>query len=239
MFKSFFGVNNQVRFSCIDEDWDIIPKPYSSRKYIPEWFKALPMRIDNVEKLNNSTVKRCVPFLDAMSVGYIIPLAADVEFKTNEDASGIDWDTNFYKMIIDKHGKDQITTNKSPNPQAHMPPLKFMNYWMMKTPPGWSTLFVPPINREDSKFTCIGGLVDTDVYDNFINFPFFFKEPNFTGIIPAGTPLVQAIPIKRDDILSKSSVDKFTKKDYDRLGMTQRKLKMHESYYRDELVEKK
>jgi hypothetical protein len=239
MFKSFFGMNNQMRFSCMEEDWDVIPKPYSARKYIPNWFKALPMRIDNIERLNNSTVKRCVPFLDAMSIGYIIPLPADVEIETNNDASGIKWNTKFYKNVIDTHGKAQITTQKSPHPHENIPPLKFINPWLVTTPPGWSTLFIPPINREDTRFTCIGGLVDTDVYDNFINLPFMFTQPNFTGIIPAGTPLVQAIPIKRDTILSKSNIDKFLESDYARVDIASKKLKSHESYYRDEVAVKK
>jgi hypothetical protein len=239
MFKSFFGMNNQIRFSCIEQDWDIVPKPYSAKKYIPDWFKALPMRIDNIEKLNNSTVKRCVPFLDAMTIGYIIPLAADVEIRTNSDASGIDWDTKFYKKIIDTHGKAQITSQKSPHPQENIPPLKFINPWLIQTPPGWSTLFIPPINRYDSRFACIGGLVDTDRYDNFINFPFMFTQPNFTGILTAGTPLVQAIPIKRDDILSNSIIEQFSQSDYKKVDIASRKLQAHESYYRDEVVVKK
>ena len=239
MFKSFFGSNNQIRFSCMEEDWDIISKPYPSRKFIPDWFKAMPMRVDNVEKLNSSTVKRCVPFLEAMTVGYIIPLAADIEFTTNEDASGVEWNSKFYKDIMGKHGKDQITSEKSPHPREHIPPLKFINYWRIQTPPGWSTLFIPPINREDSRFTCIGGLVDTDVYDNFINFPFMFTKPNFTGIIEAGTPLVQAIPIKRDSLLNKNVVEKFNESDYKIIEKTQKQLKVHESHYRDNLVQKK
>ena len=91
MFKSFFGKNKQVRFSCPEEYWDVVPKPYPAKKFMPDWLKALPMRINNEEKLNNSTIKRCVPFLDAMSIGYIIPLAADVEIVTNEDASGVEY----------------------------------------------------------------------------------------------------------------------------------------------------
>jgi len=43
MFKSFFGDKKEVRFSCPDEWWDIIPKPYSARKFIPDWYKSLPM----------------------------------------------------------------------------------------------------------------------------------------------------------------------------------------------------
>jgi hypothetical protein len=239
MLKSFFGRNNQIRFSCEIEHWDIIPKPYLSKKYIPDWFKSLPMRVDNLEKLNNSTVKRCVPFLDAMSIGYIIPLAADVEITTNSDASGISWNSKYFSPIIETHGKQQITSERNPHPKEHLPPLKFMNYWKIQTPPGWSTLFISPINRQDTRFECLGGLVDTDKYTNFINFPFMFTQPNFTGIIIAGTPLVQAIPIKRDTLLNTSVVEEFSEKDYISVDRMKKKLQAHESYYRDYLVEKK
>jgi len=237
MFKSFFGKNKQVRFSCPEEYWDVVPKPYPAKKFMPDWLKALPMRINNEEKLNNSTIKRCVPFLDAMSIGYIIPLAADVYVKSNEDASGIEWNSAI--EIILQHKKEQITTDKVPNPNAHMPPLKFISHWVIQTPPGWSTLFIPPINREDTRFSIIGGLVDTDNYFNQIYLPFFFKEKNYEGILKTGTPLAQAIPIKRSEFLSKANVEKFTEADYKNMDVTKRRIRSHESYYRNEIVEKK
>ena len=237
MFKSFFGKNKQIRFSCPEEYWDVVPKPYSAKKYMPDWFKALPMRIDNVEKLNNGTIKRCVPFVDAMSIGYIIPLAADLYVKTNEDASGIEWDSAI--EIIRQHGKEQITSDKVPNPKAHMPPLKFISHWVIQTPPGWSTLFIPPINREDPRFSIIGGLVDTDKYFNQMYFPFFFTATNYEGVLKTGTPLAQAIPIKRSEFLSKAKVEKFTEADYRNIMVTKRRIGSHESYYRDEVAEKK
>jgi hypothetical protein len=239
MFKSFFGDNKEVRFSCPEEWWDVIPKPYSARKFIPDWYKSLPMKINNEERLNNNTVKRCVPFLDAMNIGYIIPLAADVWFKSNEDCSGLEWESKFPDPLIRQHGKEQITGGKIANPAAHIPPMKFVSQWVIETPPGWSTLFIPPINRRDNRFECIGGLVDTDKYFNNIQLPFFFTQPNFDSLLKAGTPLVQAIPIKRDDVLSKSKVEKFTNADWKRINKTKLKISSHESYYRDEVAEKK
>jgi hypothetical protein len=40
--------------------------------------------------------------------------------------------------------------------------------------------------------------VDTDKYTSPVNFPFVLKNLEFTGLIPAGTPMVQVIPFKRD-----------------------------------------
>lgn len=240
MFKSFIKKKN-IEFLCLEEDWDVIPKPYSAKKYIPDWFKALPTNLGpehGVEnRFENSTVKRCMPFLDAMNIGYIIPLAADVEFTTNNDASKIDWFCKFNKIVVDTHNSKQITSDKSPNPLGNIPPLKFNNFWYIKTPPGWSTLFIPPINRGDDRFICFGGLVDTDNYKNVVNFPFLFTKPNFIGVIKAGTPLVQAIPIKREFLKSETKILK--EKEVDELIKFRQKLRFNTSLYKDEIVEKK
>jgi hypothetical protein len=42
------------------------------------------------------------------------------------------------------------------------------------------------------------GVVDTDEYIAPVNFPFVLNDINFEGLIPAGTPMAQVIPFKRD-----------------------------------------
>jgi hypothetical protein len=241
MFRSFFTKDKTIEFTCSEEVWDVIPKPYPSRKYIPDWFKALPMSLGPehgvTDHFDNGTIKKCMPFLDAMTAGYIIPLAADVEFESNEDATSVSWFSKFQKTIIELHGPQQITSDKSPNPLGHMPPLKFINFWKIKTPPGWSTLFLPPLNRPDPRFMCYSGLVDTDNYNNFINFPFFFTQPNFVGVLKAGTPLIQAIPIKRESL--KNITRAMTLDEEDSVGRFQNKMKFKKGLYKDDIVEKK
>ena len=164
--------------------------------------------------------------LDAMVVGWIIPLAADVEIITNNDATGLDYKSSFYKPMIETHNLKQIEGN----PHSPKPPMKFLNYWAIKVPEDYSILFVPPLNRPDFRFECISGLVDVDGYFEFINFPFLFLEKGYTGILKAGTPLVQAIPIKRDTLLKEYNVREFNKKDYEEIEWTRKKRKSHESH---------
>lgn len=225
----------QIEFLCLEEDYGIIPEPYPARKLMPKWYKELPPKIDKKDKLENSTIKRCAPFLDAMCIGWIIPLAADVEIITNNDGSNVDYKSNFYKTMIENHGKDQIGTEKNRHPTNPKPPIKFLNWWAIKVPDDYSVLFIPPMNRKDNRFECISGLVDCDKYFEFINFPFIFNEPNYTGIIRAGTPLVQAIPIKRSTLMNDFEIKKFTKKDNVEIETTRKKRKSHESHYRDHL----
>ena len=105
---------------------------------------------------------------------------------------------------------------------------------MLTEPPkGYSVLFLPPLNRKEFRFECISGLVDVDGYFEFINFPFFFNEPNYTGILKKGTPLVQVIPIKRSAIIKKHKNREFTDQDLADLDFTRRTRAAHESHYRD------
>jgi hypothetical protein len=235
--KSFFRTK-ELEFLCAEEDWDVIPKPYPAKKLVPEWFKALPMRLGN-QGMNSSTIKRCNPFMDAMSLGWIIPLAADVSIVSNSDCSGIEYEWSFYKPMVEKHGYAQVTTPKCPRPDPHKPPLKWINYWYVRPSPGYSVLFIPPLNRPSDLFTCFSGFVDSDKYLEYVNFPFVFDKPNFSGIVPAGTPLVQAIPIKRSAIIQKAETKKAGKKFLDGVALTRRRRASHESLYRDELREKK
>ena len=238
MLRSVFK-NDEIEFFCAEEDYGIIPAPYAAKKNIPDWFKALPPKLGN-KGFQTSTVKRCMPFLDALSVGYIIPLAADVHFTVNADLSGVDYKWNFPKPMIENHGMQQISSDKCPSPLIPRPPMKFMNYWMIKTPPEYSLLFMPPLNRIEPRFVCMSGLVDAPYYQyEYVNFPFVFNKPNFTGIIEAGTPLVQVIPIRKDSLLQKSMVRQATEEDVKKTHWIRRIVNhVHESVYRNKIHRK-
>jgi hypothetical protein len=238
MYKSIFK-NDEIEFLCAEEDYGAIPAPYPSKKNIPDWFKALPPKLEN-KGFQTSTVKRCAPFLDALSVGYIIPLAADIHFVVNSDLSGLDYKWTFYKPMIENHNMSQITTDKCPSPLLPRPPMKFMNYWMIKTPPDYSLLFTPPLNRIEPRFSCMSGIVDYPYYQyEYVNFPFVFNKPNFTGIIEAGTPLVQVIPIRKDSLLKNYKDRPFNEDDKKNTSWIRKMVNhVHESVYRNKIHRK-
>ncbi|WP_138919474.1 hypothetical protein [Oceanicola sp. S124] len=77
--------------------------------------------------------------------------------------------------------------------------LKFMNFWTLEVPPGWSLLFTHPMNREELPFRTLSGVVDCDLFrDGYVHFPALWTERDFTGTLPAGTPVAQVIPIPAD-----------------------------------------
>ncbi len=229
MFKLFSPKNSIIQFRCFEEDWDVIPKPFPSRKFLPKWYKDLQPKLGS--GFEQSTIKRCPPFLDAMVVGWIIPLVADIHMISNEDCSELKWECKYAKPIIETHLPEQVNGGK--HPKFPKPPIKFMNYWSIKVPDGWSVLFVPPLNRDNDKFFCMSGLVDCDRYEEFINFPGFWTKPNFNEILPAGTPLIQAIPIKRDNFDITSIMKPFNSEEVKEFSKIKLKRSVHESHYRD------
>jgi hypothetical protein len=85
------------------------------------------------------------------------------------------------------------------HPQQPRPACKFHNYWTIRTPPGVSCLFVPPLNRPNPVFEVVSGVVDTDKYVAHVNFPFFPLAADGLHRLAKGTPLVQVIPFRRSD----------------------------------------
>jgi hypothetical protein len=175
-----------------------------SSEFIPEWYRLSKSKMgsENSElnqyspKVTNSTFKKCTPFLDAMTSGYTVFLTADIEVieKDNGDPM-ILWRTD--RSLITEHTTSQW--DGLPVPEGYMSlVLKWHNQFILKSPKGYSLLFLNPINRFDLPFQTITGIVDCDKWDGPVHFPFFIKK-NFTGIITKGTPITQIIPIKRDN----------------------------------------
>jgi hypothetical protein len=56
-----------------------------------------------------------------------------------------------------------------------------------------------PVNRDDLPFRTITGLVDADrFHDGGINFPAVWTQPEFSGVLPKGTPVAQVFAVPRD-----------------------------------------
>ena len=209
MFESIikFKTNN-----VIIEDKSLYPIP--TKLNIPDWFKELKYSIDN------KTIKGCIPFLETLTSGYILKMPIDYHIVHNKIVENeritrfetsptnlppsVAVKTNInYQGKNDFHSTNQLG-NKCPFNQKNknLPFHKVLNPWVIETPPGYSCLFLQPLNNADDRFSIIPGIVDTDTFENEINFPFIVngdKYPILESTIKVGTPYVQVIPFKRDN----------------------------------------
>lgn len=173
--------------------------PAPSTKAIPEWYRKMPKYVDGNQAPDGKgnialTIKACPPFLDAMMSGYTLFTEFDMYVTQIDGMPYFEWKAG--GDLIAPHAEKQIVSQQIPDGFSQYP-LKFINSWQIKTPKGYSTLFMHPINRTDLPFFTLSGTVETDLYENIINFPFFVKK-DFEGLIPAGTPIVQIFPFKRE-----------------------------------------
>ena len=178
-------MKKKINFKSVHPDLDL-PHPVPAYKAIPEWYRTSKPFVGGIE-----TLKKCVPLLDSMTAGYTLTLAADVFFNR-----GVVQDISI-THVVEAHADAQIGNLKI-TPEYYETVYKWINSFVLKTPKGYSTLFVHPINRIDLPFYSFSGLVDTDNFPLEVNFPFLIKK-DFVGIIPAGTPIAQAIPVKREN----------------------------------------
>lgn len=168
------------------------PKP--ATKTVPDWYKFLDNKYPEDAILPHAlqTAKACMPLFDAMTAGYIFTTPVDVWV---DEKNG---ELIYYTAlpnVIEFHPNSQIHTH----PQSmHERVPKFINGITIKTPQGYSCLFVPPMHNPNPWFEIMPGIVDTDNYNSYINLPFILKNKSFRGLIPADTPMAQVIPFKRD-----------------------------------------
>lgn len=206
----------KMTFLCRKEDEGVIPAPVCAKTALPDWFRKLPPITEARVSTSDSglTVKRCMPFLDAMATGWVIGLSATVRMQISDGGQTVDCGWDFDRTMVSNHANHQVAGN----PRDPMPPCKFHNYWTIVTPPGWSCLFVPPLNRPNGAFEIVSGVVDTDSYQSEIHFPFFATGEDGLHVLERGTPIVQIIPFRREttdlgaDIRSESEEEAATRK---------------------------
>lgn len=196
-----------IKFTDVTDGLGITPSPIPASCLIPDWYKDTESYIGG-KKIppltagllpdgpggNVGTVKRCMPFFDAMTAGYLLLTPSDLYI--SKDLNGdIVYEWASYDMIS-FHPLEQAPIYPNNPTKSKFP--KFVNPWAIKTPKGYSTYFTTPIHQ-DLPFVCLDAIVDTDKYTAPVNIIFTLKDGSFEGLIPRGTPFVHVIPFKRDN----------------------------------------
>lgn len=191
-----------IEFTLVHKELESVAEfPSPAIKNLPKWYKDMPSYEDNKKIYKgasvNLTMKKCVPVFDAISSGYIIKTWTDTYFEDE----GVTWSIQESPLAaVEGHPASQIPGYPITSYyKKHA--YKWANPWHIRTPKGYSTMFVTPIGHH-LPFKIIEGVVDTDTFPLSINFPFFLMQ-GFSGVIPHGTPMVQLIPFKRDSFKSK------------------------------------
>ena len=193
----------KLRFRCPPEFEGLIPRPVPAVQGLPDWYKAMPQKAFNtVAGKEEFTVKKCPPFIDAMTYGFLMPLAVDLKVEGGE----FSWDFEVPDGFVSEYSRSPIDFHDpaqaigSPLFDADRFIIKFVSLWTIEAPSGYSLLFTHPVNRSDLPFTTLTGLVSGDTfYDSPVHFPAYWHDADFSGVLPRGTPIAQCLPVKRED----------------------------------------
>jgi len=181
-----------IEFHCPAHLLEHLPHPLPAARCVPEWVRQMPTQVQSSQQ--TPTVKNCMPFLEAMTFGYVIPLPTDMTFTMDAgnlrvDIAGLD------APLVDVHSGDQLAGA----PYSGTPVVKFRTPWLIRTPPGYSTLVLPPLNRFEMPFLPLAGVVETDTYYRQIAFPTLCTmTPGQQVKLTKGMPLVQVVPVPRE-----------------------------------------
>jgi hypothetical protein len=202
----FYPVNEQAAL--------YIDPPLPSSNFIPEWYKKIPKYKDRSNKFrnygigdNNLSVKSCLPIVDSLTSGYMISLPHDIQISRDNSnlAPIINWSFSVNGLpdfINSRPNRDDSCAWDNIDGYDDLL-FNWLPFWCIKTPKGYSSLFSHPVNRPDLPFYTLGGILDTDGFGDAGNHPFLIKS-GWEGIIPAGTPIIQIIPFKRENWRSKA-----------------------------------
>jgi len=137
-----------IEFLCAPQDLGVIAPPVPAREALPDWFRRLaPVDKNHLSTTDNAlTVKRCMPFLDALMAGWILPLAATVRIEIADKGETVNTGWDFDKTMVSNHHPYQVNGH----PMQPRPPCKIHNHWTIRTPPGWSCLFIPPMTEAEA-----------------------------------------------------------------------------------------
>jgi hypothetical protein len=181
---------------------NLCPEPVPAKEVIPKWYKDLS-RYSVGNKLSidgsggaNMGVKACMPFLDSLTSGYIIKLHCDILVEwQDEDNFTMKWTSDIPPLTP----RGKAIAESIPTTEGYTP---FLQAWEIKycfkAPKGYSVLITQPFNRLDLPTLATSGIVDADSGIGTGGVPFALKK-GFSGIIEAGTPILQMMPFKRED----------------------------------------
>lgn len=205
-----------------------LPRP--AHEFIPQWYKELDDR-PNDDKPFRKSMRACMPAMEALTFGWIIPTPTDVAIVEEEDGYRVEWADETFN-VMGRHPKEQVGGDSFPHDGEI---IKFNLPYMMRTPEGISTLYMPPLNRVETRFRPFSGVVDTDEYVNEVNIPALMLDEDWSGIIEAGTPLVQVIPFERDGIVSESETREMTEEEENIKSKIGENVSAVDAFYRQEV----
>lgn len=174
--------------------YESIPRPVSGTQYVQQWHQEMDAE---VPAIGESAFPIAESIVRAMSLGFIVRNDADLFFERDPDVPG--------RYTVSAKAPDEFNSATvqddriigSNHPDMPMTITNVNSRWLYRSPPGVSSLFLPPMNHFQSRYRSFAGLVETDDWYGFLNVPGRLRNDADEIVLRRGNPLIQVIPYRR------------------------------------------
>lgn len=217
--KLFKSSKPQIEFFTTEwyarKHYPVLP----AREVLPDYWKRMSK---NTELHHFDSARKCPGIGDWLGSGYIISSWTDIEIdQTNPE---------FGPQVRLFNGRESGSAHPPyqcldllETKSHHLGSVKLPGIWMIRTAPGWSIMLVPLWYWHNQPWEAMPGIMHSDDHHNEVNINMILKTTKEKVSIPAGTPLVQVIPFKREPVKAVSRAA--TSEDLKRHGVI---MKMYE-----------
>jgi hypothetical protein len=179
-------------------------KPQPASKFIPDWYKDMPIDIPERTVLNNfhiskivpnfKTAKTCPNFAKVFHEGYVLVAPCDIliGFDNNNQRFMQSSNSDFF---LDYHDNDQFV-HYAPNTGVRGV-FKITTRWNAITPKGYSMRYIPMFWHFNRDWTACYGSIDQD-RSHQLNIQILYTSEKDELLIKQGEPLCYLIPYKRE-----------------------------------------
>ena len=180
------------------------PKP--ANKYTPDWWRTAPYFLDEKsEKLRaeSTMVRLCPAFPELFSSGYVLPMWADTTIYFNSETKEWQWrcGNTSSPFSIGCFPSSSFTDHASYKffGEEVKAVFQFENPWVIRASEGYSVFQMPLFYNSNNDFGVLPGIYDPHTAEtNKLEIGCFVDNKEI--FIKRGTPLVQYIPFKNEDV---------------------------------------
>jgi len=117
------------------------PPPTPMRNHMPEWFKRLKAKRNEVTLADQQTIRNCLGFRGLANIGYTIPLPEDIDGHDTYFSRGRVHPSMMPGTIFANKGTISFASGDSSKYEYR---LRILNYpWRAKMAKGWNLLLLP------------------------------------------------------------------------------------------------
>jgi len=217
-----------------------IPEPVPATKAMPSWFRNTEKALsdDFGESHHTSTVRGCMPFFNALTMGWILRAPQDISIRTNRDGVKLQYeDIPGTQDTI--HDLDAAAMPATPDALTDsVTPLKLNTHWYIDGHEGAKVWVMPPQNR----FTTgvYDGLVFTsgvyNINSTYIDtgiIALLEQRPNVSIDMKAGDPIAQLMFFDRDGLVNDAIVEEASPEDVEGMNSIGIERAIHTHHYAD------